>query len=473
MAGKLRAVLGVLFTATLIGNAACSGDTGPAGPAGKQGPQGDPGTDGNGGSTPGEASVSAVTPADVFIARTVDVVISGDNTEWDSKTTVDFGSSVTVNKITVASPTAILANVSVKEAAGEQSVDVKVDDLTYKGAFSLHFPVDLGQPVGKAEQGGALFVSSARGLDFNTPFDTTTDGNPFATNYIDLFLKGQTMQIFGASDYSLTFLALYDVDAPAGSTPLEILSGPANGAQTVFPAKAVDVTARTPKTITPGTTATFTPSTPLESGLFQYTPADATGRIAQISVSSDDPNAAPVIYVLDSSGKFSTALASFADGFTYASGSTDKIFVVALDTAGGTTAVKVDIDETAVTAVHDTEPNNDTTKAGTVAALPAAVVDGKLTSDSDEDWFVYTATAADLGKSFHVTTFGDALTDTVVDVLAEDGTTSLGGPSDDQDYNEDFTSDPITAPGTYYIKIYASPSFDPAHSKYFASIDLE
>ena len=478
MAGKLRTALSILFVGALLGNAACTGDVGP------QGPKGDPGDNGGNGGNSGTGggssveSISAVSPADAFIARSVDVVISGNGTTFDAKTTVDFGSTVTVNKTTVASPTAILANITVHDDAKAGPIDVNVDSLTYKAAFNLKSPIDLGETAGKAEQGGLVFVGSARGLDFTTPFDTTSTGDGFFTPivYTDLALQGQTALILSASDYNVGFAALIDVNAAAGASPLTLLSGPAGGDIVKFPAGDINVVARTAKNIVPGTTSTFTPTAPLETGLFLYTPSDATGHAVTITVSSADPNASPSLFVLDKTGKFSTALVSLGSGYSYVSTSTDKLYIVPLDAAGGSSAVDVDVSETAVSLVTEAEPNDTSATATALVSLPADVTTADLSSETDVDWYKFTATVADIGKSVHVvTTSPGDLTDTVVDVLAADGVTSLGGPSDDADYDEDFLSSQINGAGTYYVQISASHAgfFDPTQFKYTALITLE
>jgi len=481
MAGKLRAILGILFSATLLGSAACAGDTGPEGP---KGPKGDPGSDGSngGGDTGGGSSVSetisAVTPSSAFIARTIDVVVSGDNTTWDSSTKVDFGSSVKVNKITVGSPTAILANITVADDADEGAIDIKVGEDTYKGTFSLKSPVALGDSAGKADQGGLVLYPAARGLDFTTPFDTTSTGDGFFTPlvYTNLAADGATALILNASDYTLGFAALIDVNAAAGPSPLTILSGPAGGDITKFPSpKALNVTARTPKPISAAAQASFTPSAPLATGLFVYTPADASGRIVTVTPGSDDAAAGPAVFVLDKSGKFSTAIASLVSQAQFISSSTDKFFIVALDSQGGASPVTVDITEDPVTIVHDTEPNENSTQAVAVASTPAVVIDGKLASETDVDWYKLTLDATAIGKTINVSTVSPAdSTDSLIDIFAGDGTTSLG-ESDDQDYDETLSSSIITGPGTYYVKISASHAgfFDPASNTYQAFISVE
>ena len=66
---------------------------------------------------------------------------------------------------------------------------------------------------------------------------------------------------------------------------------------------------------------------------------------------------------------------------------------------------------------------------------------------------------------------GDDFTDTRVEVLA--GATTLGGPSADGGYHENYLSAAITAAGPISTKIYASPDYDPTQTHYDALIYLE
>ena len=109
----LSTALVFLAGAALLG---CTGADGQPGPQGLKGDKGDPGLKGD----PGESnpSVSGVSPTSVFLARTIDVTISGNSTAWTDKVTIDFGDKIDVNKVVVASETALVANITVaKDAA--------------------------------------------------------------------------------------------------------------------------------------------------------------------------------------------------------------------------------------------------------------------------------------------------------------------------------------------------------------------
>ena len=76
------------FVLSCLTVAACGSD----GAAGVAGPKGDPGPNG-----PTDPSVSGVIPNKAFLARKVDVTISGFGTRWDATTKVDFGQGVVVD----------------------------------------------------------------------------------------------------------------------------------------------------------------------------------------------------------------------------------------------------------------------------------------------------------------------------------------------------------------------------------------
>src|SRR5262249_18386932 len=98
---------------------------------------------------------------------------------------------------------------------------------------------------------------------------------------------------------------------------------------------------------------------------------------------------------------------------------------------------------------------------------------GQIASLTTQLWVAYTAVAGDVSKKLHVQTVGgDWKTDTVIDVLGPDGTTSkLTAPVDD-DYHED-VSVPITAAERLYVKIRASPQFNDLHKDYQLVLRVE
>ncbi len=97
---------------------------------------------------------------------------------------------------------------------------------------------------------------------------------------------------------------------------------------------------------------------------------------------------------------------------------------------------------------------------------------------TDKDFYKVTVTAANVGKKFHVETHAGPTgstteADTVIDVLASDGLTSLGGPGSDFGVSETFTSTAIPAAGDYYIEVYSSVAFAADHPDYEVMISFE
>jgi hypothetical protein len=483
MARKLG--LGVTFLASALALTGCTVANGPAGPPGEQG---DPGESGS-----GKPSVSAVTPTEAFLSRTLDVTISGSGTAWSDATTVTFGDpKITVNTVTVASPSALVVNVTIPSDATIGATDVTVNDgsdQVFAGGFKITSPLKT-TVEGTLAQGSVLFVH-ARGLDFETPFDTTSTGDGFFTPLVYTYLGidgvgGVSNEPVNASDYTVDYLAFVDVDAAVAAQDVLIQSGP-DGDVVEFPQPgAYSVAARTPTDLAEGPGAKGTLKAPFESSLYSFTPKDAFSFV-QFSASGTNPDAGPAFYLLPKSGKFGDVIGYFS-GVGLGAVDTDLFHLVFVDAYG-----VADYDFTLKANVlsasaggGEAEPNSDKAKALVLNQLPFVVLKASL-ADPDAnpsnplplaDWYAVTVTQADVtaGKKIRVITGGtDGQTDTWVDVVFPDGQTVLGDASDDLNYHENYLSDAPPAPGTYFVRIYESNSgyFDPAHDTYDAYIALE
>ncbi len=445
-----------------------TGATGPAGEQGSTGPTGPAGT-----SNP---SVSGITPGAAFLDRSVDVTISGYGTEWTDDTAVDFGPNVTVNSHKAASPTAIVANLTVGPDATLGARDVKVGDMTYAGAFKLQSPLGLNV-MGTIAQGSVATIE-ANSLDFTTPFDTTYTGDGLFTpiTYTNIQISaipGLTTSLSTVEPYKLSMMAFIDVDTAAGAKDFDVVSGPA-GNQVHFPYPgALDVTARTATAVSAGTPATGNITDAYSSALYTFTPS-AGDHLLNLAVTSTSSSATPGVIILPKSGKFAD-MVKYAAAATLATTSTDPYYLVVWDNTGAANFdYTVKADETAVNSFAESEPNDTYQTAQTAPAFPILFKNASLSSIDDQDWLKVDVAAGDVGKSIHVVTIpGDAYTDTVVEVFASDGTTSLGGPSNDSSYHEDWLSAPTTAAGAYYVKISASSYFSSSAKNYQAIITLE
>ncbi len=124
---------------------------------------------------------------------------------------------------------------------------------------------------------------------------------------------------------------------------------------------------------------------------------------------------------------------------------------------------------TCVAPPNDNEPANNTCSGALPGpSLPATLNSLQLPTQADVDWFLFAATAADVGKVVHVQTTSSGVPpcDTVVEVFAGASCaalSSLGGPSDDLDYSENWLSTPIAAAGPIWVKVsYSSFGFSSA-----------
>jgi hypothetical protein len=441
---------------------------------------------GDDGTTP---TASGVFPAEGFIGRQLRVEVSGDATNWSDSTTVSFGSDVTVGTVTVASPTDLFADITIKDTAAAGLADVTVTDggstFALAQAFSLKTPIDVSV-VGTLAQGSVAFLS-IKGHDFDTPFDATTDADG---NFVNTSISGPdgvTFQLSSVADYDIEAVALIDVDAGA-SGALSVTSGPTE-AQVVSPFGDITIAARTAGTVTSGTPATGTLHDATGTELFQFTPGAGPAAVIASSA-TDNGNANPQLIVLPGSGHFSDGFLLFPTtdlfgdviraGFGQIEATTSPMYAIYFDNSGlSGYQFSINASSVTLTSANEVATANDTAAQAQVFANSSPLLAAAtLTDDTDVDFFTFTVTANDVGKRVRVITNGDPLTDALVEVLG--GTTAanavtLGGPSDDLDFQEDWTSDVIPAGTTkIFVKVSASQAgfFDPAHNTYEAAAFL-
>lgn len=445
--------------------AGCGGDpqTGPQGPQGVPGPGGDP-------------SISGVEPRSVFLERTVDVTLSGYSTTWTDAAEVDFGAGINVAKKIVASSTSIIATIEITDAAALGLRDVTVTEgsstVTYKGAFEIRAPLEIALLQGSLAQ-GSIFVAKVAQKDLSTPFDTTAIGDglftPFTyTNFGLTLPSGIGWNINTVDLFAADFVVLADVNVAPGPVSVTANSGPMGETIPSTAKDAFSLEARAPIALTKGVPAKGFLKGGFDSFLYSFTPS-AKGTVLSFDVKASLATGSPGVIILPASGSFNDLIVY--DPAPKILSSESIYYAIVWDNTGasGYDATVTVTEE----AVDEVEPNNTCAAAQSVAALPALLKNASLASDKDVDWFKISATAAEVGKSIHVTTTpGEPKTDTVVDVLSADCATSLGGPSDDQDYHEDFVSAPIPAGGDYYVRVSAS-SFGYSGALYNLSITIE
>ena len=92
-----------------------------------------------------------------------------------SSSTIDFGAGITVSAVTVASQTALFADIVIGDAVTPGVRDVIVhgggDTLTLKSAFEVESPIKV-EFKGTLAQ-GSIATFTVRNLDFENPFDDT------------------------------------------------------------------------------------------------------------------------------------------------------------------------------------------------------------------------------------------------------------------------------------------------------------
>jgi len=420
-------------------------------------------------------SVSGVFPSSAFLGRKLRVEVSGDATDWKNGTTVSFGPGVTVDKVTVASPTALFAEVTIAADAAPGLRDVVVDKNVMKEAFQLESAITL-KFRGTVAQ-GSIATFSINNHDFDTPFDDTATGDGFFTplEYTNTFVEapnGVKLQISSIQPYTITGTAFFDTDAVAG--PVVVNSG--LDADLVKSSLGTDlaVTPRTATTLAANTAASGMVPEPFASTLYDFTPTGSPA-LATFLATATSQAAEPGVAILPASGKFEDML-GYGANQALVQETAGKVYAIYFDNGGGSGYnFSLRANSAMLTPAAEVEPNNAIANAGTATAMPYLMTGATLSSVSDVDWIKVTATAADVGKKIRIMTAGnDPYTDTVVQCFQSNGTTALGGPSSDQGFHENHTSPGIPAAGIYYVKITASQDyFMDDHNAYIAAVWLE
>ncbi|EYF06945.1 hypothetical protein [Chondromyces apiculatus] len=211
-------------------------------------------------------------------------------------------------------------------------------------------------------------------------------------------------------------------------------------------------------------------------------PADALGGTIAVATTAGDANADTILEIFGPDD----CLVAFA-------GPRDQDYHETLVspelTAAGTYYVKVSYSDYAPYAAGgynlsinlnvpvgpDTnEPNNTCAMATDGGPLPVSLLDQSLDTATDEDWFSFEVDAAAVGGTFTVATLpGDAQTDTMIEVFGpDDCSVALSEPIDDN-YHESYTSDALTAPGTYFVRVSNSPTTTNTGMAYDLSVTVD
>ena len=482
-----RVALGVVGCLGAVAMA-CGGSAGPTGPAGQTGATGPAGSAASSGG--GTASISGIEPSAAFLARKSHVTISGYATSWTDKTTINFGAGITATNVHAASPTALVADITIDKTAALGPRDVVVNDTTketYSKGFVIAPPATLTLQ-GSLAQGSIAFATLAL-QDQSTPFDTTGTQDPLtgAVTYTNLNFtvpKGVTSSVNTATTNSVQILLTLDVDATAGAADLDLMSGVAGDPAAVeFPVPGgLTVTAQTAAALG-ASPASGNVKTAYASTLYSYTPPSGPLQIVDITASSSVTGANPGFALLPKSGHFADLIGFFQSAPTATGASstttmllssTDPYYAIYWDNSGTVGAYTLGGTGTPPAATHATAAT-DGSKVGAVVAtaLPFVLTGGNLTTATSADWVKVTTGAGDAGKSIRVQTFGDPLTDLAVSIMAADGTTSFVSPAETGGA-VDITSTAVTASTTYYVIFQAGTLFfDPADGTYEGLVRVE
>jgi hypothetical protein len=425
-------------------------------------------------------NANGVFPANGFAGRDLRVEVSGDATTFDSATTVSFGAGVTVNSVTVASPTDLFADITIDPTAASGQNDVVITDaadgmLTLTKAFEIDTPGEATFNGTLAQ--GSVIAFSIKNHDVENPFDATQSQDPLTgqISFPNLALDtpaGVNAVVQAADPFSVSGLLLVDIDADASSNPISVVSGPQGGNTVTSAAGSLTIAARSATTLEPGTAANGSISAVLGSDLYKLDTGTSVRTLLNLTTQDQ---ASPEYVLMDSTGHFSNIVdINVTD--EQLSDTSQSFFLVVFDLSGTASySYSLTADNTALTSVAQAADNTTAAKAQAVAVLPGMVTGGVLASDTDTHFYKVTITQADVGKSIHVITSGDPQTDTLVDVFGPNAATTKFGESDDLGFQENFTSNAIVSPGTYFVEVSASQAgfFDVAHNTYFVGILVE
>ncbi len=242
-------------------------------------------------------------PSSAFAGLSLRVEVTGDATDWTSTTTVDFGSGVTVNGVTVASPDDLFADITIDGSAPAGLNDVTITDtggsdgtLTLTQAFEIDSPVAL-TVTGDQTQGGLPFIT-INNNDLLHPFDATTDANG---NFVNTgFMLGTGINIGGLAITATQITGQLFIDLDAQPSDLVLVRNIGSD-QVSVDLGSIAVTARTATDVSGGSDFSIDIAAPGDTGLLSVT--SATEQFVELGSdfgagSDADANAAPFAEVL-------------------------------------------------------------------------------------------------------------------------------------------------------------------------------
>ncbi len=439
--------LGMVCGALLL--AACGGDDGAQG---AQGPQGEPGPAGGA----GESSVNGITPGRSFPGRTVRLSISAVNTAWTAAPTVAFDdAAIAVSNVSLASPTALVAEITIGENATLGEKTITVDGNAYKG-FRVEPALDVAYAGSKAQ--GSVLVGAIRNRDVENPFSSVSD---FDTGNVGVGIGVSDDEIEPNLIQPLVFV---DVDA-TGSANVGVVDSFSGLASYGAEPLSIEARAATPL---PAEGAEIPLGGNFESKLYSYSLAGGeNGAVVSFDVSAP-ATGSPWVLGLGPSGKWSDGETDLTEGAAFVArpGASTTGYAVLVDAAGaGGYNVSVALESTPFEG-KEVEPND---SAATATAYTAAQKwFGDLPSQADVDWYKITVpvnntlTVSTTGVEFvTIDSFLGPLSvgvDTVIEIYGAADTETPIATSEDEDADETLTTAALPA-GEYLIKVTSEGYF--------------
>ncbi|MBW2457329.1 MAG: pre-peptidase C-terminal domain-containing protein [Deltaproteobacteria bacterium] len=445
------------------------GCKGPAGAAGTAG-VGETGEDGEKGDTgppiDADPSISGVVPHEVFIDRTVDVLISGYGTEWTDDVTVDFGAEIEVVSIATASPTGLAVTVRVAEDAAEGPRTVTVteggESLEFGGGgFEVASPLEVYLLNTETVEQGSFTGVYVIQRDTTTPFYQNTESDA-AVDSVKVYLERGGEQVgteaypSDLTPFSLSAAVYIDAYEAVGLADLVVVRLQDGHARESVAPGAIDVVARAAEPLAvPGVVAVLEGG---ESLLYSFSAAGAAE--ITVSMTPDNPISYPLVAVLPGSGAFEDALSSnlVIEGFTL-----EKEFL------GGVrfvTPVAGDFFAVMGNAIYDPPTINvdaglSVTPVTVEGMTPPDINMGAIAAPGEVDYFTFDAQE---GHTIQAVTFDGATStcasfvlDSKLELLNDQGIVLIA-VNDDNGAN--FCSQLVVeAPttGTYYLRLTGSP----------------
>jgi hypothetical protein len=287
-----------------------------------------------------------VSPAWAWLSRNETISISGYNTDWDDSTTVDFGPGITVDEVVVASPTSIVARITVDESANLGAHDVVVtgggEALTAGAVFDVRAGIDAQVLRGDAAQGSFNVV--AFGLD--DPAHTLAGGaltDPTGGGFVHT-LGGAGIELAPAlgvaegvlyAPQSAIVHFWTDPVAPA-SAPISLETTDLLGGSLVSTG-LLPIAPRTPVALTEGTSVYVEyGDEPLATHLFKYTNDSGSGQLLSVGVGPGSGGEAMVFRYTGNSGRMRDSYFDTPQYLEVGVRDGESLYMMAVNTAGET-----------------------------------------------------------------------------------------------------------------------------------------